>query len=631
MQNENPNQSKRRYITGLDGIRAIAVFAVIIYHLLPFSIKGGYLGVSIFFTVSGYLITDLLMQEWGRSGHIDIVGFYYRRMRRLYPALFAMVIGTGTYITLFQQTLLKNLGVSIWTNLLYVYNWWEITHGQSYFDRFQGESPFTHLWSLSIEAQYYLVWPLLLLLLLRGLKKRAKIFCLLFAISIASSIWMTIVYHHVNNINRIYYGTDTRMFSILFGVSLAIIWPSNKLKHHLSNGLKQLLNVIGIASMVGIIWLLFTLSGQAAATYNWGMLVITLLTVLLIATCVHPGASINHLLTNPVFRWMGTRSYGIYLYQFPVMIFYEMRVMSIGQAPFLNALIEIAIILIISEISYRYVELPIRRFDFKRLKINIIEFFKLKSRFGFKRLLLIPVILMMIVCGYGSVHGNASSDDTNALKQDITNNQKEVQRNNHKLLKKKIRKNIAKPTKPSKMTTADRKIAKKYNLNANQLLAAKQYPVTVVGDSVMADASTDLQLVFPNAYISAQVGRQIWQTPAVIDQLKNDNLLAPNVLLNLGTNSPMNPGQLNQVINAIGPNHQIYWVNVHVPTRYWEEQVNRVIAGAGKKYPNFHVIDWYATSKNKNNWFWNDHVHPNPTGNVHYVSLIAKTIFYKSA
>ncbi|MHA8138492.1 acyltransferase family protein [Lactobacillaceae bacterium Scapto_B20] len=631
---EYRNRQKRRYIDGLDGIRSIAVIAVIIYHLLPYSIKGGYLGVSMFFVVSGYLITDLLMQEWEKRGTIDLKNFYYRRLRRLYPALFAMVIGTGAYITLFQRSLIRNLGVTIWTNLLYVYNWWEINHGQSYFDRFQGESPFTHLWSLSIEAQYYFIWPLLLLGLLKVMKSRNKLFQLFLWSALIFAGWLTIVYHISNNINRVYYGTDTRMFSILFGAALAMIWPSTKLMKHIGLGYKWFLNLLGIGSFMGILYLLFNLAGQSAATYNWGMLAITVLTTLLVATCVHPAASINLLLTNPVFKWIGTRSYGIYLYQFPVMIFYEARVTSIGERPILNAMIEIAIILVISELSYRFIERPIRHFDFKTLNYNFIEFFKLHSRFGKRRFWIVPIVALVIICGYGSTndHIQADSNDSGRLKSDIVKNQQIVNRKNEELLKRqKQTLKHHKPVKHRHLNSIDKAVLKDYELTRHQVLAAKEFPMTAIGDSIMADSAKDLQRVFPNAYISAQVGRQVWDAPDVINQLKANNNLAPNVLINLGTNSPMTDDQIEKVIKTIGPNHQIYWINSHVPTRYWEGQVNNVINKAAKRHANLHVIDWHRASENQNQLFWDDHVHPNPAGNNKYVSLIAKTIFNDQA
>ncbi|GAY74146.1 acyltransferase [Lentilactobacillus kosonis] len=253
---------KSRYITGFDGIRALAVAGVIIYHLLPYNLQGGYMGVPIFFAVSGYLITDLLLQEWEQNGRIDFIGFYIRRLKRLYPALVAMLIGTGAYITLFQRSLLANLRSIISTNLVYLYNWWEVGHGQSYFDRFNGESPFTHLWSLSIEGQYYLIWPLLLTAMIILIKRKKIIAWIMFTFALLSAGLMGVIYTGPDALNRVYYGTDTRMFSIILGVTLAIIWPATHLKAKISNRGRWTLNGLGIGAFAIMGWLYFTLAGQ---------------------------------------------------------------------------------------------------------------------------------------------------------------------------------------------------------------------------------------------------------------------------------------------------------------------------------------------------------------------------------
>ncbi len=310
-----------RYITGFDGIRTLAVIGVIVYHLLPYKMQGGYLGVPIFFVVSGYLITDLLLQEYEQNHKIDVWAFYVRRLKRLYPALVTMVLSTAAYITLFQRSLLKGLRDIIWTNLLYIYNWWEIDHGQSYFDRFNGESPFTHLWSLSIEGQYYLVWPVLLIGLLWAFKQRKQIFYLLMSLTVLSGAWMATLSLTGASSNRLYYGTDTRLFAILFGVALAVVWPATKLKAEISQRSRLIMDALGIVSLIGIGCMFFTLAGQSKFTYLGGMFIFTFLSAILVGTIAHPGADMNRLFTNPVFDWIGKRSYGIYLYQFPVMIF----------------------------------------------------------------------------------------------------------------------------------------------------------------------------------------------------------------------------------------------------------------------------------------------------------------------
>lgn len=619
-----------RYISGFDGIRALAVVGVIIYHLLPYKMQGGYLGVPIFFVVSGYLITDLLLQEWEQNGRIDFWGFYARRLKRLYPALVFMLVGTGTYITLFQRSLLTNLRSIITTNMLYLYNWWEVGHGQSYFDRFNGESPFTHLWSLSIEGQYYLIWPLILISLVLIIRKRRTIAWVLFGFAVFSAVLMGVLYTGPNTLNRVYYGTDTRMFTIIFGAMLAVVWPSTHLRKNVNSRSRWTLNIIGIVAFTVMVYLYFELAGQNTFTYRGGMFLMAIASTALIAACAHPGSDVNRWLTNPVFSWIGTRSYGIYLYQFPVMIFYEMRVNDIAAHPLMHATIEIVLIMIISELSYRYIEAPLRHYRYRNLGRSIYEFFQRDSTYGLKRLWLIPALILIGISVYGSAIA-PTKDAKNVLQENILQNQSSASVHNKKALaKQKQAKKVADNKKrmkkllKKKLTPTQYRTAKKYGLTKREYLTVHQQPLTAIGDSIMADNSKDLQTVFHQAYVSAAVGRQIWQAGDVLKALKKKGELAPNVLVNLGTNSPMTPAQIDSVVKAIGKGHKIFWVNCHVPTRNWETEVNRTIQGASKKYANFYVINWHKYSYNRNDWFWSDNVHPNPRGNVHYTRLVAQ-------
>lgn len=426
-----------RYISGFDGIRTIAVIGVIVYHLLPYSLQGGYLGVPIFFVVSGYLITDLLLQEYEQNGRIDILSFYYRRMKRLYPALVTMVLTTAAYITLFQRSLFVSLKAIIGTNLLYVYNWWEIGHGQSYFDRFNGESPFTHLWSLSIEGQFYLFWPVILVLFLFIFRERKSIFYLISGLAVASAVWMGYLYTGTKMTNRVYYGTDTRMFAILLGVALAFVWPATKLKNELNRQAKWLLNGAGIVSLLLLISMFFTMSGQSTFTYRGGMFFFTLLSAILVATVAHPAGFMDRLFTNPVFDWVGARSYGIYLYQFPVMIFYEAKVTNIAAHPVFNALMETFLILVVSDLSYRYLERPLRRYDYSQLPTAIKQFFQNPKKFGWARYAVIPAILVTGVALFGAATSPTHSEaNDSALQTNIKHNQKQAASSNKAALKK---------------------------------------------------------------------------------------------------------------------------------------------------------------------------------------------------
>ena len=273
---------RSRYITGFDGIRTLAVIAVIFYHLFPYAMQGGLMGVSIFFVISGYLITDLLLQEWEQNRKIDVKAFYTRRMKRLYPGLITMLVGTIAYITLFQKDLLAHIRMVFLTNLTSIYNWYQIHTGQSYFDKFAIQSPFTHLWSLSIEGQFYLFWPLLIILMCKYLPKKNVRFFLLIGLSLLSALEMMLLFKVGSDPSRVYYGTDTRVFSILIGAALAIVWPSSKLSQKLPDESRRLLNITGIVCALLIILSFFKMNGEKAFVYHGGMYLFSIISAILV-------------------------------------------------------------------------------------------------------------------------------------------------------------------------------------------------------------------------------------------------------------------------------------------------------------------------------------------------------------
>ncbi|TGD17656.1 acyltransferase family protein [Levilactobacillus suantsaiihabitans] len=625
---------KRRYITGFDGIRTLAVLGVIIYHLAPSTLQGGYLGVPIFFVVSGYLITYLLIQEWDSTHSINILGFYGRRLKRLYPALVTMLLGTTAYITLFQRNLLANIRGTVLTNMIYGYNWFEIKHGQSYFDRFSGESPFTHLWSLSIEGQFYLVWPLVVLALLWFLRKRARAAAILMGVAIFSAILMAVLYDPANT-NRVYYGTDTRMFAILVGTAMAFLWPAHKLNANVTPAHRLSLDIAGGVSLLLLIYMFFTMNGQAASTYRGGMFWFTVLSGILVGTVAHPGSDLNRVLTNPVFSYVGQRSYGIYLYQFPVMIFYESRI-NIGNHPLFNSLVEVALIMLVTELSYRWIENPMRHYHYGQLTNDVRSYLQQPGAHRLANSLGVVAALLFGLTAVGFMQQPAAAKPT-ALQQTITARQAAAKKKNAAAVKK--QKALAKQASKakhdkavafSKMSAANQKTAKYYFLTADELLTSQQTPLTAVGDSVLLDDSGDLQNVFPGAIVDGAVGRQADAVPGILNSLSQRGQLAKNVLVNIGTNGYVTPDQADQIVHAIGPDRQIFWVTAHVPTREWQNSVNSRIAKTADKYKNVHVIDWYAEAKDHTSWFVSDHVHPNNHGNRYYTSLIAKGVYQQT-
>lgn len=603
----------KQYVTGIDGVRTLAVLGVIIYHLLPTTLPGGYLGVPLFLLISGYFVTLQLVRQMDQTGGIQLTKFYLKRLRRLYPVLIVMLTVTTAYITLFARDLLHNIKSTIATNLLWVYNWWEIGHGQSYFDRFNGESPFTHLWTLGVEAQFYFLWPLILFMLFLILRKRSKIKWTVFILAVASAVEMALLFDP-QNINRVYYGTDTRAFSLLLGSWLALCWPIDRLNASLTAHAARILDGVGIGALLITLLGFFTLPGQSSWTYRGGMFFYSLIGMILIATVVHPGSHMNRWLTNPFFTWIGQRSYGIYVYQLPVMVFYE-RVVEIGRHPVINALVECLLILAISEFSYRLVEQPLAHYQWRYLPASIRHWIDFKMHDWHQWLKVGPVVIICFIALCGLMLPSKPAKKS-AVQTSIEKSRQATAAKNKQIAK----------GKTAKVNVNSKSLQKKYGLTSNQLKAASELKVTAIGDSVMADASQDIQEIMPHAYVDAEVGRQGSATPAVIKDLKAKGQLQKNVILNLGTNGAMDSQTINDILTAIGKDHQVYWITPHVPTRDWEQTVCDQIKQAAKQNANVHVIDWNQAANGHAEWFAQDKVHMNEQGNAYFTRLIVKTI-----
>ncbi|WP_125572474.1 acyltransferase family protein [Lacticaseibacillus songhuajiangensis] len=643
-----PEQKKRRYITGFDGLRAIGVLGVILYHLRPDVFKGGYLGVPIFMVVSGYLITDGLLRELDNAGHINMKSFFIRRVKRLYPGLVAMLFATSAYITLFARDLLHNLHMIVLSNLTSLYNWWQIANGQSYFARYaNGESPFTHLWTLSIEGQFYWVWPLVVLLLAKTVKSRGKMFNIVFVLAVISALWMAVLYQPTTvkafDPSRLYYGTDTRAFSILLGAALAFIWPSGKLAQHIRRSDQIVLDALGGISMVAMLLMVIYTTDQSAFLYRGGMFIFSLLVTILVAVVAHPGAHLNGLLTNPVFKWLGNRSYGIYLYQFPVMIFFESVAKDVADHPILYPVIEVLIIAGITELSYRFIERPLAKFDYSKLKTYVQH-----DMWQPKHMVMPAISAVILLCGtVGIVQAPGiktdAADHSELAKQlKETAAQKAAKKKKLAALKASIASSKkADSNKAYSASVASSKKAEeesranqhpvnqefeKYGLSQIELQKAQNMGMTAIGDSVMKDGEPILQKIFPKAFVDAAVSRQAADGLNLVQKYAGSGALANTVLIGLGTNGPVTRQQVDQLMHATGPSRQVFWIDVRVPTKQWQNDVNRTLRGATQKYHNLHVIDWYGYSNQHDDWFYADRVHPNPKGNPYYGAYVAKQL-----
>jgi peptidoglycan/LPS O-acetylase OafA/YrhL len=351
---------------GLDGLRAIAVLAVIAYHLGAPWAQGGLLGVGVFFTLSGYLITDLLLGRW-RAGSLRLGNFWIRRARRLLPALFLMLIVVTAWVTLAQPSQLASLRGAVASAATYWNNWWLISQHISYFARFGPPSPLGHLWSLAIEEQFYLLWPFVLILGLRFVRERPgparvhlRLALITIGLAIASAVLMAVLYHPGFDSSRVYDGTDTRAFGLLFGAALAMVWPAAQLSRNVAPPARRLLDGLGTIGLVGIALLIWRTNQYSSFLFPIGFVLLSLSTVLLLAALVHPAARLGRILGIRPLRWIGVRSYGIYLWHFPVIVL-TTPTLEAGHVALGRAVLQTAATFIIAALSWRFVEDPIRR------------------------------------------------------------------------------------------------------------------------------------------------------------------------------------------------------------------------------------------------------------------------------
>lgn len=355
-----------RYMPGLDGLRALALIGVMGYHWNFGFAGGGFLGVSLFFVLSGYLITDILASQWHHQRRIDLKDFWIRRFRRLLPAMLLMLFFLVVWVTLFDRSRLPALRSEVLGAVTYISNWQFIFQQQSYFESFGPPSPLGHFWSLAVEEQFYLLWPLIMLAVLKLFPRRGQLFTFIAAGAAISALTMAVIYQPGDDPSRVYYGTDTRAFGLLIGAGLAVVWPSWKLSTHVSRATRRRLNVTGAAAMLIILSMMWQVDRYDSFLYQGGMFLFSLAAAVLVAVLAHPGASISRLLSWKPLLWIGVRSYGIYLWHYPVMILTS-PASGTGDLSLPQVALQIAASVLLAALSWKYVEEPIRHGGLKKL------------------------------------------------------------------------------------------------------------------------------------------------------------------------------------------------------------------------------------------------------------------------
>ena len=638
-----PGGTTLSYLPGLDGMRALAVIAVLLYHAGLAWVPGGFLGVEVFFVISGYLITALLLAEWRQTGSIDLKAFWLRRARRLLPALYLLLVGTLAFAVLFLPEEVARLRDDVVAALGYVTNWLLIFSQESYFEAAGRPSLLQHLWSLAVEEQFYIIWPLLLTAGLMFLPRRYRLPAVLGG-AVVSAVLMAVLYQPDTDPSRIYYGTDTRAAGLLFGAALAFVWapelirvsarydpgarhrPLQRARRHVRHRLgwtvPRLLDLVGLAALGMLIWFCLSLDEFRPFIYQGGFALVAVVTTLLILIVVHPRAQVgaNVLGWGPL-RWVGQRSYSIYLWHWPVFMVTRPQLdVPIEGVPLF--VLRMVVTVVLADLSYRLVEVPIRRGALER------SWRSLREAEGLRRVRIglqwaggtVGALAICVVLGLAVVQAEAPEQPQfAAAKQKIETDSgpASAPAEGEEALPKLP--DQVPPQEPA--NAADPTVTPAPNEEA---AAGAAGTASAVGDSVMVGAFEfgDLRGRIPSlTSVNAEVGFQAADAVAVLQQRAAAGQLGDKVVIHIGNNGPIRAADIDEMMRIVGEEREAVFVNVKVP-RNWEWRNNRIIADGVERHPNATLVDWYGASVERPELFWEDGMHLRPEGAALYTDLI---------
>ena len=610
---------KRRYITGFDGIRAIAVIMVLAYHLKLALFKSGFLGVTVFFVLSGYLITGILISEVEEEGTIDLKNFWLRRIRRLVPAVMSMAVVIIFVSAVVNRIIFTKGCKDFLASVLGFNNWWQIFNKVSYFEAAGVPSPFTHCWSLAIETQFYLIYPLILLGIYKLVKSREEGRAkrgLLFAgvtllLALISVILMIVLFDPQQDASRVYYGTDTRAFSLLFGALLAILWEYQMVPRRLSASVNM---VLGSVSFAVLLVMTIAINGSSNFWYRGGQFVGTILTVLVIYTVSGRKTWLSRFLSNPVLKWIGDRSYSIYLWHYPIILLISKGI----KASWWITLIEIVLSVVLAELSYRFIETPIRHGIIGEY-LNILRS-RPKSRQEKKRqvqvarrslkvmagtfVLTVSLILCMIFVPKKNALDTLQKRESKAKE---TGKMTEEQ-----LAKQKANGSESEDT----ICTTD--------LTDDEILEGLN--LLLIGDSIAVDVTDDFYEMFPNSVSDTKIGRITSLGKQVLDSYIDEKKWeGEGVIFASLSNSPIN-GELEAIREKIGKDMPLFLTTVRIPHDTFEEESNSKIKKFVEENDHTYLIDWYAASEGHDEYFDADDTHLLSAGAKAYAKCIKEAV-----
>lgn len=590
-------RGKSRHIPALDGLRAFAVLAVIAYHMGFDWAPGGLLGVTMFFVLSGYLITGLLLKEYSTTRTISLKGFWVRRVRRIIPAVLFCVLGTGLLCAIFDPALLTKMRPDIVPTLLFVNNWWQIFHNVSYFEALGEPSPLTHCWSLSIEEQFYLIWPVLLLVLLKlGVRKKA-LRNLTLVLAVLSAAEMALLFNPYVDPSRIYYGTDTRAFSLLIGSFLAFVWPYQRLTERageaMSTGGRLVFNLVGVAAVAGLVAMVALTNGFAPFIYQGGLLLCSVLTAVAIAVMVHPISWLGKVLGWAPLVFIGKISYSMYLWHFPLILLMTPNNL-VGDPPLWLCLVQFVVIVAVTCFSYFVIENPIHKGAIGKVLEGVRQ-----QRYTLGQWLRGHLAGAIVVAAFlvGSVVAIVVTPAASAVEGPGVMRYSVIDRTVQSVQRQKL------------FVEAEREANR-----PDVLLIGDSVPESMYGYGTFGE-------IFPTGYIDAAQGRQFYMAPDVYRTYKDAGMVGDVVVFALGTNGYATDEEFDRLMAEVGPDQQVWFVNTRSPEDYMAES-NATIQRGVDRYGNAHLIDWCTFSEDKDDLFDGDGTHLTADASKTYGQLI---------
>ncbi len=655
-------------LAGLDGLRAIAVLAVVVYHADLGWLPGGFLGVDVFFVISGFLITTLLLAERERLGRIELRAFWLRRARRLLPALFLVLASTLTLSVVWAPDEVARLRSDTLAALGYATNWYLIARQQSYFEAVGRPSPLLHLWSLAVEEQFYVLWPLLLTAGLMVLRRRGMLLASLLG-ALGSALLMAWLYEPGADPSRVYYGTDTHAAGLLLGAALALAWtPSAGSRPRISEtaGGARLSrwrarvtwwDALGGVALLALGGCFVAFDEYQPLLYRGGFVALGLVTMAVIVAAVHPSSHFGRsVLDRRPLRWIGERSYGIYLWHWPIFTLTRPQ-LDVAPDPLPDLALRLALTLMAAELSYRFVETPVRhgalgrawrawRLVPRRRRLATYRW-PLASGTALLAVALLvgarvagatppspPPYLSVVSVDVGAPTAAPSAAPPSATGTAATTTGSSLTAGGGTAAGLAGQGAAPSDTPSARAPGAPGANGPGASPAASGPAAAPSAPpaaaqrppaVLAVGDSVMLGAVTELLRAIPGIEVNAAIGRSFDVGLQILRQRQHEGLLPNTVVIGLGDNGWITSQQVDQALQLLGSTRRVVFVNLKEP-RSWESHDNAVLAAAAARDPRVVLADWYAASIRHPEYFWDDGIHLRPAGAAAYARLLAAAL-----